>query len=141
MPEKRKPEPKKGAAAAGAGSREHRQYERLRLDTRVKYKVIKKPGAATVLAGDFRPDGRSLNISLCGLAIVTDAAVQKGDYLKVELSLPGKPQVIRALTEVVWTALEGGRNLSGIRFLILLNQADDASIRRFVEEHPDRAPR
>jgi hypothetical protein len=140
MSEKKKPEPKKGADAV-EGDREHRRYERLRLDTRVKYKVIKKPGAhAKGLAADFQPDGRSINISLCGLAIATDAAVQKGDYLKVELSLPGKPQIIRALTEVVWTSMDGGRNLSGIRFLILLNQADDASIRRFIEEHPDRAP-
>jgi len=39
---------------------------------------------------------------------------------------------------VMWARIEDGENLAGIRFLILLNEADDASIRRFMEGHQGR---
>ena len=39
----------------------------------------------------------------------------------------------RALAEVMWTKVEGQRWESGIRFLIILNEADDHSIHQFLE--------
>jgi len=135
MPAKDDSAPMKTAGVL-ADSRENRRHERLNVDTSVKYKVIKRQtDAEKSLLSAFNPDGRSVNISLCGLAIVTEAALKKGEYLKLELSLPGRIQMIRALAEVMWATIEEGRNVSGIRFLILLNQTDDATIRRFIEEH------
>ena len=38
----------------------------------------------------------------------------------------------------MWSRVEDGQNLAGIRFLILLNEADDSSIRRFMEGQQGR---
>lgn len=113
---------------------ENRRHERLRVDTKVKYKVINRQSAEDVVGpSGLRPDGNTVNISLSGLAITTEKPLRKGDYLKVELSLPGMNRATRALAEVMWARLEESHHVSGIRFLILLNEADDSSIRRFIE--------
>ena len=39
----------------------------------------------------------------------------------------------RALAEVMWSRVEEGQKMSGIRFLLFLNEVDDSSIRRFIE--------
>src|ERR1035437_1096424 len=107
-----------------ASGQDHRRHDRLRLDTKVKYKVINRQAAEEGVAGPgLKPDGKSVNISLSGLAITTVSALKKGDYLKVELSLPGMTRATRALAEVMWARIEHGQNVSGIRFLILLNEA------------------
>jgi hypothetical protein len=130
------------AAGVLTDSRENRKNERLRVDVKVKYKVIQRHSAMEKsVAQGLHPEGRSVNISLCGLSIVTESALRKGEYLKLELSLPGRPQVIRALAEVMWGSVEAGQFVAGIRFLILLNQADDVSIRRFIEDNTDRTAR
>jgi hypothetical protein len=124
-----------GGVATGA---EHRRHERLRLDTKVKYKVINRQAVESAGVPGLRPDGKAKNISLSGLAITTENKLTKGDYLKVELSLPGMGRPTRALAEVMWARVEDGENLAGIRFLILLNEADDASIRRFMDGQQGR---
>jgi hypothetical protein len=82
-------------------------------------------------------EGQTINISLSGLAIATETLLKKGDYLKVELSLPGMQRPTRALAEVMWVEVKDGQNASGIRFLILLNEADDSSIKRFISNQAD----
>lgn len=130
------------AAGVLTDSRDNRKNERLRVDVKVKYKVIQRQSAMEKSAVQgLHPEGRSVNISLCGLSIVTESALRKGEYLKLELSLPDRPQVIRALAEVMWGSVEAGQFVAGIRFLILLNQADDVTIRRFIEDHPSRSAR
>ena len=122
-------------AGIAASSRENRKHQRLRVDAKVKYKVINRRSAEDVVGTPgLRPDGLSVNISLSGLAITTEKPLKKGDYLKVELSLPGMTRATRALAEVMWSRLEDNKNAAGIRFLILLNEADDSSIRRFMEQ-------
>lgn len=115
-------------------SQDHRRHQRLHLDTKVKYKVINRQVAEEVVSGPaLRPDGKSVNISQSGLSITTETALKKGDYLKVELSLPGMGRATRALAEVMWSRVEEGQKVSGIRFLLFLNEVDDSSIRRFIE--------
>jgi hypothetical protein len=128
---------KTGGVATGA---DHRRHERLRLDTTVKYKVINRQAVEQVAGptNGLRVDGIAKNISLSGLAITTETQLGKGDYLKVELSLPGMGRPTRALAEVMWSRVEEGQKLAGIRFLILLNEADDSSIRRFMEGQQGR---
>ncbi|HTB23490.1 MAG TPA: PilZ domain-containing protein [bacterium] len=139
MPSNKESKPMRAAGVLADG-RDSRRDERLRVDAKVKYKVIRRDSAAGKVPGtDFQPDGRSVNISLSGLAIVTASALKKGDYLKVEMGLPGRPGSVRALAEVMWAKIENGQHISGIRFLILLNQDDETAIRRFVEAHPDRS--
>ena len=111
-----------------------RRHERLRVDTKVRYRVINRQAVAELVdARQFRSDGTSVNISMSGLAIQTELPLRKGDFIKVELSLPGMARATRALAEVMWARVEDGANLAGIRFLIMLNEADDNSIRRFIE--------
>ena len=111
---------------------EHRRHDRLRVDTKIKYKVINRAAAEEVTSPGMRVDGQAINISVSGLAIATETLLKKGDYLKVELSLPGMQRATRALAEVMWVEDKGGQYASGIRFLILLNEADDSSIKRFI---------
>lgn len=113
---------------------DNRRHERFRVDTTVKYKVINRQAVEELVEPKaFQDDGKSVNISLSGVSIATVVPLRKGDYLKVELALPGSGRPTRALAEVMWSRLENSLNMAGIRFLIVLNEADDNSIRRFVE--------
>jgi hypothetical protein len=114
-------------------SNNNRRHERLPVDAKVKYKVINRQTAEEVVGPGLRPDGKSVNISVSGLAISTVEALNKGDFIKVEISLPGMPRPSRSLAEVMWARVEDGQNVAGIRFMIFLNEADDSSIRRFIE--------
>lgn len=116
-------------------SSENRRSDRLRVDTKIKYKVINRASAEEVAGPGMKVDGQTINISLSGLAISTETLLKKGDYLKVELSLPGMQRATRALAEVMWAEEKNGQCASGIRFLILLNEADDSSIKRFISNH------
>jgi hypothetical protein len=111
-----------------------RRHERFNVDTVVKYKVINRQAVEELVEPrSFQDDGKSINISVSGISLVTEVPLHKGDYLKVEMSLPGAPRTTRALAEVMWSRNENGQHAAGIRFLIVLNEADDNSIRRFVE--------
>lgn len=123
----------RSAGVYEAPTSDHRRHERLPLDTKVKYKVINRQAAEEVVGPGLRPDGQSVNISLSGLSIATPVPLSKGDFIKLELSLPGMSRPSRSLAEVMWSRLEGGQNVAGIRFMIFLNEADDSSIRRFIE--------
>lgn len=113
---------------------DNRRHERFRVDTTIKYKVINRQAVEELVEPRaFQDDGKTVNISVSGISIATEVALRKGDYLKVELSLPGSGRATRALAEVMWSRLEDGLKMAGIRFLIVLNEADDNSIRRFVE--------
>jgi hypothetical protein len=110
-----------------------RRHERLPVEAKVKYKVINRQAAEEVVGPGLRPDGQSVNISMSGLAIATPVALNKGDFIKIEITLPGMPRPSRSLAEVMWARIENGQYVSGIRFMIFLNEADDSSIRRFIE--------
>ncbi len=125
-----------GAAAlvAEAGTRDMRRHERLPLRAQVRYKIVQRRRIPEGGRPEgYRPDGQCVNISLRGLALETAQPLARGEYLKLEMRLPGRDQPIQALAEVVWTEPRGAGHAAGIRFLILLNQADDAMIRRFIE--------
>jgi hypothetical protein len=113
---------------------DHRRHERLPVEATVKYRIINRQTAEEVVGPGLKPDGQSVNISLSGLSISTLTPLTKGDFLKVEIGLPGMARPSRSLAEVMWSRLEGGQNLAGIRFMIFLNEADDSSIRRFIEQ-------
>jgi hypothetical protein len=118
----------------GAQSQESRRHERLRVDAKLKYKVINRAAVEEVGGAGMRADGQATNVSVSGLAISTETPLKKGDYLKVELSLEGMGRPTRALAEVMWSEQKDGQCASGIRFLILLNEADDSSIKRYMEK-------
>ena len=115
-------------------SSDQRRHERFHVETTVKYKLINRQAVQELVEPKaFQDDGRAVNISVSGVALTTELALRKGDYLKVEITLPGSQRATRALAEVMWVEPTGKQFKSGIRFLILLNEADDNSIRKFVD--------
>lgn len=121
---------------AGADQRRH---ERLRLDTKVRYRVINRQAVeALVEPKPIQDDGTTVNISSSGIALYTAANLAKGDFLKLEMSLPGMTRPTRALAEVMWAGPKDGQCFSGIRFVMILNEADDGSVRRFIESNGNK---
>jgi hypothetical protein len=113
---------------------DQRRHERFHLATDVKYKIINRQSVEDVVdSRTFQDDGKAVNISVSGVSLTTDVALRKGDYLKVEITLPGAQRPTRALAEVMWVEAADKQFKSGIRFLILLNEADDNSVRKFVD--------
>ena len=118
------------------GDREgnQRRHDRFKVETQVSYKVINRQVVKELSSGSFFDDGESVNISTSGIALNTDLELSKGDYLKLEMRLPTLERTTRALAEVMWIKPVGNRWESGIRFLIILNEADEHSIHQFIEQ-------
>ena len=115
-------------------SSDQRRHERYHLTTTVKYKIINRQAVEELIEPRaFLDDGKAINISVSGVSLTTEVALRKGDYLKVEITLPNAQRATRALAEVMWVEKAGEQFKSGIRFLILLNEADDNSVRKFVD--------
>jgi c-di-GMP-binding flagellar brake protein YcgR len=115
-----------------------RRHKRIEVKVSVKYKVINRRLVQELVnPKQTFADGESVNISLSGLSLDTKAALTKGDYLKMEINLPHAQRETRALAEVMWVRPESstGGFKAGIRFLIILNEADEHSIKRFVQSH------
>ncbi len=115
-----------------------RRHKRVEVEVPVKYKVInRKVVKELVDAKQLFDDGKSINISMSGISLTTRLALNKGDYLKMEMSLPRSQRLTRALAEVMWVTQDPGAegHRAGIRFLIILNEADEHSIKRFVQTH------
>jgi c-di-GMP-binding flagellar brake protein YcgR len=120
---------------------EKRRHQRVSLEVAVKYKVINRKLLREIV--DQRPfldDGKTINISLSGVSLITSVALTKGDFLKLEMGLPDSEKVTRALAEVMWSGPDAasGRFSAGIRFLIILNEADEHSVKRFIMAHGGR---
>ena len=111
-----------------------RRHDRFKMETQVQYRVINRKVVEELSdGGGFRDDGETVNISASGIALATETVLTKGDYLKLEMRLPGSDRTTRALAEVMWSRKENGQNQSGIRFLIILNEASGHSVRQFIE--------
>jgi len=118
-------------SADSAGNQ--RRHDRFELATKIKYKVINRQVVEELVdRKTFLDDGKSVNISMSGVALHTEVPLRKGDFLKVEMTLPGMHRATRALAEVMWAEPREGRNAAGIRFLIILNEADDNSVKNFL---------
>src|SRR5262245_17895658 len=100
-----------------------------RRDARLPVRLEAWPGAGEGAA----VDGVTLNISLRGVLIESPALLEVGSRLDVRLRLPGHPDELRVVGEVVRDA---GRtdslHRSGVKFLILKGEAQEL-IARFVD--------
>ena len=87
---------------------DQRRHERFHVETAVKYKLINRQAVEELVEPKaFQDDGKAVNISVSGVALTTDLALRKGDYLKVEITLPGAQRATRALAEVMWVETAG----------------------------------
>ena len=113
-----------------------RKHDRIKVETQIQYRVINRQVMQEIGDG-FRDDGSTVNISKNGIAMATETKLRKGDYLKIEMQLPASGRSTRALAEVMWAKSEGDKYFSGIRFLIILNEADDHSVAQFISRIQD----
>ena len=77
---------------------DHRHFPRIRDSARIKWRVAE--GATP--ASPAIDDGLQINISGGGVCFLSQAPVDLGTMLAVELQLPNYPSGIIALARVVW---------------------------------------
>jgi len=120
-------------------SGDKRRHERAEVAMPVRYKILNRKLALELLEpGSAELDASAVNLSLGGLCLTTPSPLSKGDYVKLELALPGSSQPTRAMAEVVWVSVEGKEYKSGIRFLIVLKEADEDGIKKYLKSiHKD----
>lgn len=113
---------------------EKRRHERVDMaEVPVRYKILNRKLALELLEpGTAEQDGSAVNLSMGGLCLATPSPLSKGDYLKIEITLPGSTQPTRAMAEVVWASTEGKAYKAGIRFLIVLKEADEDGIKSYL---------
>jgi hypothetical protein len=141
------------------GFLEKRDAERVAASLTVKYKLIEKAVADTLLAqdtygdvfaadlakdakqtGDEVKDAFTENISVSGIRLVGDLrlvggkALNEGDFVELEISLPDAPRPVRALALVVWSDAD---NQDPVRFHAGLffsgiNKQDVSKVARFL---------
>lgn len=115
-----------------------RKHPRIQVMMSVKYKVINETDEAATLLEQRKALtlGSSRNFSAEGLFLESEKPLQKGDILKIEVTLPREPKPVRAFSEVVWVSDYGvaeGKHGSGIYFMALRDEDAD-KIGRFVAE-------
>ncbi|HET7293463.1 MAG TPA: EAL domain-containing protein [Vicinamibacteria bacterium] len=102
-------------------------YVPPRRDARLPVRVAAWSSEASGVAGT------TLNISLRGILMECPARLEVGARLDVSLRLPGQPDEIRVVGEVVRDAgRSNGEHRSGVKFVILKGDAREA-IARFVD--------
>ena len=124
----------KASFTSGEKDGNARRDDRFKVETQVQYRVINRQVVEELGgSGGFRDDGESVNISRSGIALATETLLNKGDYIKLEMKLPTSDRTTRALAEVMWSRKEQDKNVSGIRFMIILNEADGHSVSEFID--------
>src|SRR5258708_37656158 len=82
--------------------RDKRRYRRIDVDVPIKYKIInRKIVKELVDPKQFFDEGKSVNLSVGGISLVTRLALTKRDYIKLEISLPRAQRTNRALEEAM----------------------------------------
>ncbi|MCK5219350.1 PilZ domain-containing protein [bacterium] len=115
-----------------------RKHPRITVTIQIKYKVINQSEEAVSIMEQKKviQDGKADNVSAEGLFLVSEKILENGDILKLEVTLPGEPQPLRAFSEVVWISdygLPEGKHGAGIYFMALRDEDAD-KIGRFVAE-------
>ena len=101
--------------------------EYLLKEKRVHPRIsLKVPVSVRVLSDAEKADGtydwrkstkhqNTMDVSLGGIFLVTDQPLKEKDLLSMEISIPGTPEKLGAMAEVVWRNENGG----GIQFLAM----------------------
>ncbi len=115
---------------SGSLSFEKRKHPRIRITLPVEFKVINENDAAyqTLEIEFHQQEGNSKNISSEGLFLVSDRYLEKGDILKIEMTLPDDEKQVRAFAEIVWVSDHGlaeGKHGAGLFFMALRDEDAD----------------
>lgn len=104
---------------------EHRRHPRVHCEFEAEVRSLDE---ARPLAASFKEFRNHLlrtlvkNVSLGGAFVESSGAIQKGDILRMEFTLPGENTRFAAFGEVCWTDSSGG----GLRFLALAEEGQVA---------------
>ncbi len=96
---------------------ERRVAPRIKVNVPVKYRFLEdEKEIKTVLEHREREKSAlAMDISLGGMQITTDQAIEEGDVLEFEIILPDLSESLSAIARVVWA----NENTGGIHFLKL----------------------
>ncbi len=111
---------------------ERRRYRRFLDEVRVRYRDLE--------SGEPSRWGRSRDLSLGGLCLLSEGRLAVGSHLAVEIQIPDETAPVLALGRVLRCLGEGDGCASGIEFL-WVSEEDRANLRRlaahFSRRHGD----
>ncbi len=115
---------------SGSLSVEKRKHPRIRVTLPVEFKVINESDEAYLTLDKERQQlaGDSKNISSEGLFLVSERYLEKGDILKIEMTLPDEDKRVSAFAEIVWVSDHGlveGQHGAGLFFMALRDEDAD----------------
>lgn len=109
---------------------EKRANPRVVVKLPVKYRMLedKTEIKSIVQMKNKDQSGQTIDVSLGGMYIVSEKALDVGVMLRIDISLQDHKKPITAFAEVVWANETGG----GLRFLTIKDE-DIASLRAFLD--------
>jgi hypothetical protein len=114
-------------------SSDRRVHDRVEAELSVRFKIMNRRLAMELLEpGLPEVTGESVNVSMGGLCLAVPSPLNRGDYLKVEMTFPSGPGPVRALAEVMWCRRQDQEYHCGIRFLMLFSEMDGKTIENFM---------
>ena len=72
---------------------------------------------------------QAMDVSLGGIFIMSDQPLQEGNILNLEITIPGAPEKLKAIVEVVWANETGG----GIQFLAMA-EPDVETLKAYLDK-------
>ncbi len=116
----------RGATPPGDANQEvaeRRRHTRYLDEVRIRYRDLER-----ALPSCW---GRSRDLSLGGLCLVSEQPLSVGSYLALEIQIPGETAPVLALSQVVRSVREERTCASGLEFL-WVSEEDRANLRRLA---------
>lgn len=113
---------------------EKRVFPRISIKIPVKYRLIEdQKELDSVFERRKREQTTStMDVSLGGLYIVAEQILKVGSILRLDISVPNRPDLISAFAEVVWSNETGG----GLHFLAM-REDDVESLKAYLTKSGD----
>lgn len=74
-------------------------------------------------------NSQAMDVSLGGIFIMSDQPLREGNILNLEIAIPGAPDKLKAIVEVVWSNETGG----GIQFLAMA-EPDVEALKAYLDK-------
>jgi hypothetical protein len=112
---------------------EKRVHPRVSAHVPVKFRLIEDSKEIETVFNRQHKDktSRTMDLSLGGLYLVADVAVNVGSILRLDMVIPGQTAPIAAFAEVVWSNSEG----LGLHFLAM-KEEDIEALKTYLSKNP-----
>jgi PilZ domain len=115
-----------------------RKHPRINVTIPIQYSVINDTEEALAVMEEKKSIlvGNSKDVSAEGMFLVSERLLEKGDILKIEVTLPDEHKPIRAFSEVIWVSDQDlGENKHGAGiFFMALRDEDADKVGRFIAD-------